>query len=129
MFRLFKDSFNRKSIVSGGMQVVNLVAFGGAAYNLLTNPEASVAEFGLDMLVHGVSYFALSDTANLLTTTGSSFINTVRLGAIYAGMTTLGCSEVPGAALAVDAVLHLSNTVVPLLNEPAPERTRGMAPQ
>ncbi|WED42119.1 hypothetical protein [Legionella cardiaca] len=129
MYRLFTSSFNRNSIVKGSLQVVNLIAFGAATYNLLTNPDAGIAEFGLDLFVHGASYFALSDSVSLLGKTSNGFINAVRLGAIYTGLTSVGCSEVPLAAAAADSVVHFANMVAPILNARPKETMEHIALQ
>ncbi|KTD07056.1 hypothetical protein [Legionella jamestowniensis] len=133
MYRLFKSTFNTNNRFYASMQVVNLAAFGAASVTLLTDPEASFAEFGLDALTHALSYLALSDTQSMATEFGSTVINLIRLGAIYAGMTTAGCSEVPVAAAAVDALVHLTNSGASLVKfadaaEAASQSHRQTAP-
>ncbi|ASQ46623.1 hypothetical protein [Legionella clemsonensis] len=115
MYRWFTSTFNSKNRFYAGLQVVNLAALGAAGFTLLTNPEASLAEFGLDALTHALSYVALSDSQSLVAEFGSTAVNLIRLGAIYAGMTTAGCSEVPVAVAAVDALVHLVNSGASLI--------------
>ncbi|CEK10009.1 hypothetical protein [Legionella hackeliae] len=110
MFRLFKASLNTKSIPHAALQVVNLAAFGAATYALLTDPNATIAEFGLDAAVHLISYFGLSDPASLACEVSASSANLIRLGAIYAGVTS-GSTSAPDVANMIDTLVHGGNAI------------------
>lgn len=118
MFRLF----NQKSKVRATMQAVNLLAATAAAIQIVTDPEATLGEFGLDMATHLISYFALSENASLLPAAGSVLANTARLGAILQAVTS-GCTVAPLVAEGIDALTHLSNMIVPVATMEEPEQT------
>lgn len=98
--------FNTNSRWKCGIQVVNLAALSLATYDLITNPEASLAEVGFDVLVHAASFLSLKNNADTLGAFITSGLNMARFGAIYAGVTS-GCTGVPLLLNGVDAVNHL----------------------
>ncbi|MDI9818140.1 MULTISPECIES: hypothetical protein [unclassified Legionella] len=117
VYSFFKSTFNQRSVCSAALQVANIAAITAAAGKLLTDPEASVSEFGLDILTHVVSYMALGDNADALTVIGAGYVNAARMGAIYAGLAS-GVSSVPLAVNIVDGLVHLMNIAVPLATTP-----------
>lgn len=102
--------FNTRSEARTIMQLCNIVAMGAATYELMTNPEASVAEMGFAMATYLASHAALRDRAGVFSDIGSVGINCMRLGAIYAS-TTSGVSSLPLWTNAVDGALRLTNII------------------
>ncbi|KTD23597.1 Uncharacterised protein [Legionella lansingensis] len=115
MLRFFTSSFNRQNLALASVQALNLAAMGAAAYSMISNPETA-GEFSLDFLAHLISFRALAPNSTESMELGGLFLNTARLGAIYMGFVNSGCSDVPSAALAGDALFHGVNMMSSLLH-------------
>lgn len=112
-----------------GTQVFNFAAFALATYDQMTNPNAKLSENGLDMFVHAMSFLSLHENVSFLRRLVTSGSNMIRLGAIYAAVTS-DCSDssaTPVALLFVDALGHLmtAGTLIFAPDEEAENRVRS----
>lgn len=98
--------FNTRSRLNLGLQVANLAALSLATYDLITNPQSKLSELGLDIVVHAANFLCLSENADALSGFLVSQLNVLRVGSIYAGVTS-GCTGVPLLLNGVDAANHL----------------------
>lgn len=98
-----------------GMQLFNAAAFSVALYNLVTDPEAHVAELGLDLVTHAYSLWCLNDNPGFEHQMGGYSINVLRMGDIYRGVVS-GVTSVPLLINAADAIGHLLTAGSILLN-------------
>ena len=90
------------------LQIYNTLAFTIAAYELVNNPAASIYEVGADMLIHLATCYSLGKDASAPSELGWGAVNLMRIGAIYAGVTS-GISAFSSPLNALDAVGHLLN--------------------
>lgn len=100
--------FSPKSTWKTMVQAYNLLVVTVAVHELATNPKASQAELGADILVHCMNILSLQDNASRLQTFATSLLNAARLGAIYSNVTE-GCSSLSNAANALEAANHLGS--------------------
>ncbi len=100
--------FNKQTPYKAALQVYNLVTVALVAQDLATNPEATWAEDGFDILVHLASAIALQVKPSVITELSSIFLNSARIGAIYGGVTS-DSSAIPLAFNLVDVANHLVN--------------------
>ncbi|MDI1352315.1 MAG: hypothetical protein PSV35_06035, partial [bacterium] len=90
------------------LQIWNLLVLTAATYDLITNPEATYSEVGMDIAIHALSILNLNEDANILLQLFTSGANVFRTGAIYAGVTS-GASHVPQLLNYLDVVTHSIN--------------------
>lgn len=102
--------FNRQRTWKATFQAYNLLVMGIAAYDFLTNPRATFSEHGTDLAIHALTILTLREVPSGLTAGGTSLLNVMRLGAIYAGMTS-GCSALTSIANIADALTHACNAL------------------
>ena len=100
--------FNKQSPYKAALQIYNLVTVALVAHDLATKPEATWSEDGFDILVHLASAIALQVKPSVITDLSSVLLNSVRIGAIYSGVTS-GGSAIPLALNIVDVANHLVN--------------------
>jgi hypothetical protein len=120
--------FNGSNYWKMGMQAFNFAAFSLAIFDQMTNPKAKLSENGLDMFVHAMSFLSLHENASFLRRLVTSGSNMIRLGAIYAAVTS-DCSDsstTPVGILFLDALGHLitAGTLIFAPDEEAENRAR-----
>lgn len=98
--------FNRGNSLKRGVQAVNLLALTVATYDLMTNPNSKFSENGLEIMTNVMSYLCLFENTSFINRFVVSGFNKMRVGAIYAGVTS-GCSETSLGLSAVKAVAQL----------------------
>ena len=110
------------------LQIYNTLAFTIAAYELVNNPAASIYEVGADMLIHLATCYSLGKDASAPSELGWGAVNLMRIGAIYAGVTS-GISAFSSPLNALDAVGHLLNAGTLIFDDEGvrPESTQGHA--
>lgn len=125
----FFGFFNTKSSLNFGLQVVNLAAFGLAAYELYQNPDR-LAKAGLDMAVHAFNFICLRENVSAVESLLNVAANCMQVGALYTG-STASCArfEQPLAVSAVDTVVHLGTAATVFWSdmEEQPSTTPKMA--
>ncbi|QDP72441.1 hypothetical protein FOG18_07655 [Legionella israelensis] len=100
--------FNRENRFRTAMQIYNLSIASLALYNLLTDPEASFAELGPDIIIHVTSAISYQSSELGFTDIGSAALNFFRIGSIYTGVSS-GCSSVSTDLNLADVGNHMAN--------------------
>lgn len=100
-----------------GMQLFNSAAFSVALYRLVSDPEATVAELGLDLVTHAYNIWCLNDNPGFEHQFIGYSVNMLRIGEVYSGVVS-GVTTLPLLVSAIDTLGHLINAGSILLNGP-----------
>lgn len=67
--------FNQKNFFKRQLQLINLTAAAIAAFDLITNPDATWGESAVDIVAHAISALALQEDSPLATLLTSTLLN------------------------------------------------------
>jgi hypothetical protein len=116
--------FNQESTARQVMQSANALALAYVIYDFTTNPEATIASHGLEVVTLAFNFYSLKESVgSSLSFLASITSNSFALGSIYNGITQ-GMKTLPTWYNALGSLLHITQPFVDVItDESAPKNS------